>query len=438
MVMSDGFSMHVFADTFKKVFGAVDDTGFQNMGFNSTVNVLCSREVKLSGCVGACSSSARSPNTPETSGGITGMLGGGATKTGGCPYYIGENAIGESGTSEFRCGVLEPTSTLAFYFELVSDKALADLRGKVYSESADMSRANPANYVYLQFQTKYNHPSGQRRIRVTTIARQFADPKLERMSQGFDQEAAAALLARYAVYQMEQMTVADVLRRLDRVLIRLVARFADYNKGDERSFKLNEEFSLFPQFMYYLRRSPFVDVFNSSPDETAFYRAALLRENTVNILLMVQPALMEYSLEEGFQRPVLLDSMSLKKNVILLMDTYFHVVIWRGGTIQSWADANYQNQPGYEHLKELLERPAVDAKAILADRVPVPKFVQAAEGGSQERWIKKYVNPSTTMKDSAAQGGLGGNQSTSIVMTEDASLRDFMQALIRYAVMVAP
>lgn len=39
---------------------------------------------------------------------------------------------------------------------------------------------------------------------------------------------------------------------MDRVLIRLIAKFASYNKDDPNSFQLAEEFTLFPQFMYYL------------------------------------------------------------------------------------------------------------------------------------------------------------------------------------------
>ena len=88
--------------------------------------------------------------------------------------------------------------------------------------------------------------------------------------------------------------------------------------------------------MYYLRRSPFLDMFGFSPDETSFYRSTLLRENTMNTLVMIQPALMEYTLSNPTPVPVLLDSQSLKPDSVLLMDTFFHVVIWRGQQIQQW------------------------------------------------------------------------------------------------------
>jgi len=88
-----------------------------------------------------------------------------------------------------------------------------------------------------------------------------------------------------------------VLKWLDRSLIRLVARFAEYRKDDILSFKLPKEFQLYPQFMYHLRRSHFIQTFGASPDETTFYRASLIRENVTNALVMIQPALLMYTLE---------------------------------------------------------------------------------------------------------------------------------------------
>jgi protein transport protein SEC23 len=38
----------------------------------------------------------------------------------------------------------------------------------------------------------------------------------------------------------------DVIRWLDRILIKLVSRFAEYKKDDQASFKLGREFQLFP------------------------------------------------------------------------------------------------------------------------------------------------------------------------------------------------
>ena len=53
-------------------------------------------------------------------------------------------------------------------------------------------------------------------------------------------------MARYAVYQTIEQEAMDVIRWLDRQLIKLVARFAEYKKDDPSTFKLSREFSLFP------------------------------------------------------------------------------------------------------------------------------------------------------------------------------------------------
>ena len=49
-------------------------------------------------------------------------------------------------------------------------------------------------------------------------------------------------------------------------------KFGEYNKDDPNSFRLQDNFTLYPQFMFHMRRSQFLQVFNNSPDETSFYR----------------------------------------------------------------------------------------------------------------------------------------------------------------------
>merc|ERR1712048_468157 len=218
---------------------------------------------------------------------------------------------------------------------------------------------------FLQFQTTYQHASGRKRLRVTTVSARYTDPNMTDIAQGFDQEAAAVLMARYAVWKCENEDPLDVLRWVDRMLIRLVSKFADYRKDDPGSFHLTPELSIFPQFMYHLRRSNFLQTFNASPDETAYYRTLVVREKTMNSLVMIQPALLQYSFEDQQPQPVLLDATSLKSNVILLLDAFFHVVIWRGETIQAWYDAGYHEKDEYANFKELLTAPQEDAKRIL-------------------------------------------------------------------------
>ena len=107
-----------------------------------------------------------------------------------------------------------------------------------------------------------------------------------------------------------------------------MSKFALYQKGDSDSFRLPNEFLLFPQFVYYLRRSQFISIFNYSPDETAFFRSCLLRENVTNALSMIQPLLYKYTLNSESCEQAMLELSSRHPDCILLLDTFFSIIIW--------------------------------------------------------------------------------------------------------------
>ncbi|KNG77098.1 hypothetical protein PFMG_03245 [Plasmodium falciparum IGH-CR14] len=394
MVMADSFSMNVFKDSFKKIF-ETDSTEYIKHGYNAKLTVICSKEFRVCGAIGACSSNKKTAN------------------------YVSDTCVGEGGTCEWTICALDRQSTIAFYFEIVNQ---------------NLASLPPDRQAYLQFQTLYQHPSGRRRLRVTTISYRFAEPNIAEISQGFDQETAAVIMARFAVLKAETDEPIDVLRWLDRKLIRLVSTFADYQKDDINSFHLSSEFSIYPQFMYHLRRSHFLQTFNASPDETAYYRSILLRENVMNSLIMIQPALLQYSFDSPTPIPVLLDAQSLKSNVILLLDSYFHIVIWYGEMIYQWREQGFHEKPEYEHFRQLLNAPHEDAKSILEDRFPIPKFVLCNSGGSQSRFLLAKVNPSTTHNSlSGSTFGTSSNESY-IINTDDVSLKIFMDHLVKLAV----
>ena len=69
---------------------------------------------------------------------------------------------------------------------------------------------------------------------------------------------------------------------------------------------------------------------------------------------------MAYKPEEE-PKATLLDSVSIAADVVLLLDTFFHVLIWHGETVAAWRKAGYHEQEGYEHIKEQMEKPVEDA-----------------------------------------------------------------------------
>jgi len=282
----------------------------------------------------------------------------------------------------------------------------------------------------VQFLTQYQHPSGQKRIRVTTTCRNWADAanQLPHISMGFDQEASAVLMARLAIWRASnENDTPDALRWLDRNLIRVCQKFGEYVKEDPSSFRIGDQFSLFPQFMFHLRRSQFLQVFNNSPDESAFYRHILMKENVMECTTMIQPVLFAYSFN-GPPEPVLLDTSSILPDRILLMDDYFHVLIYHGATIAQWKKLGYQNDPQYASFKQLMEAPVEDAKSILHDRFPMPRYIETEHEGSQARFLLSKVNPSLTHNNP------WGTEGGAPVFTDDVSLQVFMDHLKKLSV----
>ncbi|KAF8342755.1 uncharacterized protein EI90DRAFT_3143425 [Cantharellus anzutake] len=391
MVISDSFTTSIFKQSLLRMFSK-DAEGHLQMGFNATFDVQTTKELKVSGLIGHAVS---------------------AQKKSAC---VGETEIGIAQTSAWKIATLSPKTSTAVYFEVVTPAGQPLQTG---------SRG------LIQFVTHYQHSSGQMRLRVTTIARNFAEAGAPSIPAAFDQEAAAVLMARISVFKAEIDDSPDVLRWLDRMLIRLCQKFADYRKEDPSSFRLTDNFSIYPQFMFHLRRSQFLQVFNNSPDETAFYRHVLNEEDVNDSLIMMQPTLMSYAIDTPPQ-PVLLDSVSIKPDVILLLDTFFHILIFHGATIAEWRKAGYQDQEGYENFNELLQAPVTDAQELLADRAPIPRYIVCDQGGSQARFLLSKLNPSTTHMSGGVYGSNAG--SGQAIFTDDVSLQVFMEHLKRLAV----
>lgn len=107
-------------------------------------------------------------------------------------------------------------------------------------------------------------------------------------------------------------------------------------------------------------------VFNNSPDETAYFRMILNRENVANSVVMIQPSLISYTFHSA-PEPVLLDVAAIAADRILLLDAYFTVVIFHGATIAQWRKAGYHNQP--EHQVFLFDGDSFQVEWMLVVRV---------------------------------------------------------------------
>ncbi|KAF9666028.1 hypothetical protein SADUNF_Sadunf16G0186300 [Salix dunnii] len=395
VVLSESFGHSVFKDSFKRVF----ENGEHSLGlcFNGTLEINCSKDIKIQGIIGHCTSmEKKGPSVADT-------------------------VIGEGNTMAWKMCGLDKSTCLTVFFDLSSSE-----------KSNNPGALNPQ--LYLQFLTTYQNPEGLMLLRVTTITRRWVDSAAnsEELVQGFDQETAAVVMARLTSLKMEAEEGFDATRWLDRNLIRVCSRFGEYRKDDPTSFTLNSFFSFFPQFMFNLRRSQFVQVFNNSPDETAYFRMLLNRENITNAAVMIQPSLITYSFN-SLPQPALLDVASIGADRILLLDSYFSVVIFHGMTIAQWRNLGYQNQPEhqavYQAFAQLLQAPKEDAQMIIHDRFPVPRLVVCDQHGSQARFLLAKLNPSATYNN-ANEMAAGSD----IIFTDDVSLQVFFEHLQRLAV----
>jgi len=400
IVMGDKFNQSLFRESLRRAFRRHPDMpaadgvnvvpGGLMMGFGANIEVIVSREIKISGALGPCASMSK----------------GGAT--------VAETEVGIGGTTQWYLGGVDPTVTMAFFFDVPNTNATPLPQHK---------------RRYMQFLTQFQTASGRTHLRVTTTCGPWhSDPADHSpIARSFDQEAAAALTARLATHRCESEEPADVMRWLDRSLIRLCSKFATYRKDDAGSFRLAPEFTLYPQFMFHLRRSKFLQTLNSSPDEQLYYRHVMNRECVSNTLIMLQPSLMSYSLQPGPPVPVLLDAGSVRVDTILLLDAFFHVIVFHGETIAAWKQHGYHLQEEHINFRNLLEAPQNDAQTIMEHRFPVPRYISCDQGKSEARFLLAMLNPSITHHSNDGAGG-------QTIFTDDVSLRVFMEHLVKLSV----
>ena len=388
IIFTDSFSTMIFKDSFRKIF-SLDDNGYLKMNFKAKLHFNCTNNYKVSGALGHLFSLKKKS------------------------LLSSDLVVGEGNTVEWALGGINPSSTYTFFLD-----------------SNDQVKEN-IKTVIIQLLTTYVAGDRSWRLRVSTISRRISNPletqnALNEIGNSFDQEAAAVLIGRLCVdNNFKGEDSKESLKWIDKTLIHLMSKFAKYTKDNPNSFSLTSKFELFPQFMFYLRRSSFIQSFNESPDESTYYKYLLLAESVQNCTIMIQPLLFEYTAENPNPIPVYLDLNSLRNNCVLLLDTFFHVVVWHGTDVMKWREEGYQNQEGYDNIKQMLDDPQDYAETILNERLPTPRFVSCDSGSGQERLLKCTVNPSSDSKKKHSEEGF---------FSDDVDLKVFMDSLRKLSV----
>ncbi|ODQ81012.1 hypothetical protein BABINDRAFT_160432 [Babjeviella inositovora NRRL Y-12698] len=385
MVINDSFTTELFRQSFLAWISHIIQETIPGVShvisthLDATLEIFASSGLKVTGIIGHC----RSLKEP-----------------GSCVH---DEQVGKGLTRRWKMAAISPRHTYAVFFHV------------------DSGHKPAPRELHFQFKTTYMH-LGKMRVRVTTFTRPTSN--MVDLVHGFDQEAAIVLLARLAVDRLERSfydTFASLVQWLDATTIKLCKTFGTYTRGHPETFALGPTFTLFPQFVYHLRRSPFLQVFNSSPDVTAFYHHTLLRANAYDACVMVQPSLVAYS-AVAEPSPVVLDETSLQPDQVLFLDAFFYVVIWYGSTAAQWRDAEL-DMADFSHVHRMFEGPKVEAAALLANRFPLPRYVMTDAGKSQARFLTCKLNPS------GREGGIYG-----LVLTDGVSLYGYMREVTRLVV----
>ncbi|KAH9410606.1 Sec23/Sec24 domain-containing protein [Ordospora pajunii] len=359
LIMAQDFDREIYISSCRKIMSR-DEEGWLEQGFNAKLQVKTSKNLEYKGVIGQGK-----------------MVGG-----------------------NWRMGSMFRTSNISVLLDRKSDTK---------------SEIKSGEFGYVQLITQYQRSDRKLLVRVTTFSRMFMEFREDVVCR-FDQEAATVFQARFLLMNKHE-EIKDCERMIDKSLIRFVKTFARYDKGDPNTLVLPDAMAYYPNFMFFFRRSLLVQTENNSADETTYYFSLLYNQKVNDALKLIKPTLVSYHYQRGVEA-VEVDSKSLEPDVILVMDTFHNVVVWRGEYVAEWVNEGYHEEPEYESLKHALNRSEGMARGLCKYRLPSPQFCITEHNKSQQRIIHHYVNPS------------GGSS----IITENINYEKFEEALRRVVV----
>merc|ERR1712113_549956 len=164
-------------------------------------------------------------------------------------------------------------------------------------------------------------------------------------------------------------------------------------------------------------------------------------------MMMIQPSLVGYDITESWSEEeeeqsnfavgdVPLELTSRHPKRILLLDTFFHLVIWYGRQVAKWRNQELWKQEeedgfkAYEWFKDFLAAPKDTADQRAANRFPCPNLIECDENSGQQRFLIAKLNPD----QSKAERWSEEEQSEGDVISDDVTLAFFMHHLKRNVV----
>lgn len=375
-------------------------------------------------------------------------------------------------TNQWYLGSLNSSDTIAVYFEM-----------DTVSSSSLLDEDCGAKEVYVQFQSRfYDLESENTILRVTTIKRPttlsiLAENKVKlsnntyklvntksvilkekALLESFDYKAWMVLFTRLLISKIDTTigyeSFEEVVNDVDSALIRLTRYFgglqhdtiSSQNPYDNLKliYSISESFKELPALSYSLRRNPqLIRIFNSSPDETAYYHHMFNKCGTDTSCVMIHPNF--YKVEsDGLLEKLSLDITSLDSQVgdasYFVLDSVFNIIIFYQYTdpqLKLWLhnsnnDDFIYGEAADSKLSSVLE--TVRTKLTMG-RTVIPNIVLTQSGHSQARFLLARLYPVFDKVDEdfpkeTSWWNIFAKQNTKETLTDDASVHKYYEELL--------
>ncbi|QWU87291.1 hypothetical protein CA3LBN_001556 [Candidozyma haemuli] len=307
---------------------------------------------------------------------------------------------------------------------------LGDLRDHVgcvlFETDPSYITRTKAKNVFVQFQLDYWDSKLERRVvRTTTLQKPtttsiFAsgscreDKLLNKINESARQKALLAnfnpetwitILTRLLISKIDTTlgfeSFEEVIELMDVTLMKLTKFFGVMKEEASASnnpfeklkalYSIDENFKTLPIFAYYLRKNPqLVSIFNSSPDETAYFHHIFMGLPAKESCIMIQPRLYEVIEGQRIEKPLETTSvLKAKDGSCFILDTFQTVILYlHNDNNRLKLHSSDNDDIVYERKNEEVNK-FIDIinDEILQQRSFVPRITLTQKGHSQARFL---------------------------------------------------
>lgn len=323
-------------------------------------------------------------------------------------------------TNVWSFNLLDPNDTLALFFEpdLASSSTALDSEG--------------IKEMFIQFQLKYwDKPTKCWKLRITNLCKKttlaYLVANKVKMSDGsyklhntksniikqkelfssFDQHAFITLITRLLLDKIDTTLgyeeFDNIIRDFDKSLVRLLHNFGGIslktstNQNQNpfysslldqlaESYQINDSFKDLPVLGYNLRKNPqLIKIFNSLPDETAFYHHWFMRMNCETSIKVIQPKLYELKKHSNGINSLPLDAeavLRVSPQSFVIMDCGFNIIIYINELVLKLHHSNNRHLIYSHKFSKPIEHINRNVTGIL-----VPNIIITQRNHSQARYL---------------------------------------------------